>query len=73
MKKNKKQTRYYLIGKTFLDNEFKHGFDLVDLEDFYYFDNLKDVKEVWKEEPDCGLFKVEYSIKEMKTKPPKSR
>lgn len=64
--RKKKQVRYYLIGRTFLDNEFKDGFDLVDLEDFYYFDDMKDVKEAWKEEPDCQLFKVEYSIQEVK-------
>ena len=29
-------------------------------------DNLKDVKEAWKEEPDAKLFKVEYSIEELK-------
>lgn len=63
---SKKKVKYYLIGNNFLDNEFKDGFDLVDLEDFYYFDNLKDVKEAWKEEPDTKLFKVEYSIEELK-------
>ena len=63
---SKKKIKYYLIGNTFLDNEFKDGFDLVDLEDFYYFDKLKDVKEAWKEEPDAKLFKVEYSIEELK-------
>ena len=63
---SKKQLKYYLIRNTFLDNEFKDGFDLVDLEDFYYFDSLKDVKEAWKEEPDTKLFKVEYSIEELK-------
>ena len=63
---SKKKIKYYLIGNTFLDNEFKDGFDLVDLEHFYYFDNLKDVKEAWKEEPDTKLFKVEYSIEELK-------
>ena len=63
---SKKKIKYYLIGNTFLDNEFKDGFDLVDLEDFYHFDNLKDAKEAWKEEPDAKLFKVEYSIEELK-------
>ena len=57
-----KKVRYYLIGNTFLDNEFKDGFDLIDLEDFRFFDNMKEVEEAWKEEPDCKLFKVEYSI-----------
>lgn len=63
---SKKKIKYYLIGNTFLDNEFKDGFDLVDLEDFYYFDNLNEVKKAWKEEPDTKLFKVEYSIEELK-------
>ena len=63
---SKKKIKYYLIGNTFLDNEFKDGFDLVDLEDFYYFDNLNEVKKASKEEPDTKLFKVEYSIEELK-------
>lgn len=63
---SKKKIKYYLIGNTFLDNEFKDGFDLVDLEDFYFFDNLNEVKKAWKKEPDTKLFKVEYSIEELK-------
>lgn len=67
-----RKTRYYVIPNCFIENEFKDGFDLQDLEDFAFFTNLKSVKEELVLDPDSSVFKVSYEIeKESRVKPPK--